>query len=74
MQRGELWFFNTRREYPYVFKPKGEDHTNRLQALDLCSDSVETKPVIVPEIRVGFTYSLPRLTECMNRLGWEQTL
>lgn len=71
---GELWFFYTRRDLPYVFVP-GEQAKGRDEALDRCSDDdrrlMGTRP---SEIKLGNTRSLERLTECMQRLGWNRTL
>ena len=74
VERGELWFFNSRETYPYVFVAAGEGAAQRGQALDRCTDSPETKPVQLPEIKIGYTYSHRRLTECMEALGWKQTI
>ena len=73
-QRGELWFFNSHHTYPYVFVPVGEGAAQSGQALDRCTDSQETKPVQLPEIKIGYTYSHRRLSECMEALGWKQTI
>lgn len=74
VRRGELWFFNTRRDLPYVFVP-GEPAKGRAEALDRCSDDdrrlVRTGP---GEIKLGNTRSLQRLTECMQGLGWNRTV
>jgi hypothetical protein len=74
VQRGELWFFNTRRDMPWVFVP-GDAARGRSEALDRCSDDDATLvPTRPGDLKLGNTRNLERLTACMTEMGWRQTL
>lgn len=73
IRRGELWFFNDKRDYPYVFVPDAQAK-GRGQVLDRCSDYVGVTPTQLPQITIGFTRNHETLTRCTQGLGWKQTL